>query len=486
MARARRLIRCAFAAFLICLFGVSSVALAAVENGNGTYTNQGAALAACQADARASATSGATFACVMAPNGNTYNECVLSSGGPDPTRLEEIQRYVDRMTVTSSGSQIDYGSYKWCVPATCNAYDSGSPSQQWGSPYANGDVACSEGCLSTFRMGGSGIGSIQFQNGEGGAWGHFVGNTGGPRCQSPTDASMLKTTAGKMMCDHGGVSCYNAQRGFCGTTEYGEQVCTPDPGANHGACAAGATGAMCVGNNVPPPPPPDPPVPNGKTPDSSATATGKDAGGNTYNYTTNNYSGTSPGPGSTSTGSDPSGTSQSNTSGSGNSPGPTGGQGTNSTGKCPDGSVPTASGCSGSATDNGCSAPPQAFGDAIMAAQFKELVAIRCNTAKPAGAMSVGDPSAALAAAGVPADGGASTDPSASGLVSSSDIGQDGFDSSGLGFSRSCPANPVFNVLGHSYTFDLTPFCNFASLLGWFVLLVGFLVGLRIVATGKA
>jgi hypothetical protein len=92
----------------------------------------------------------------------------------------------------------------------------------------------------------------------------------------------------------------------------------------------------------------------------------------------------------------------------------------------------------------------------------------------------------ALAGAGVPADGGASSDPSASGLVSSSDLGEDGFDASGLGFSRACPANPTFNVLGHSYTLDLTPFCNFAGMLGWFVLLVSMLVALRIVATGKA
>jgi len=127
-----------------------------------------------------------------------------------------------------------------------------------------------------------------------------------------------------------------------------------------------------------------------------------------------------------------------------------------------------------------------------MCGQFKEQVAIRCATQKSAAASAsssganYGDPSAALGTLGVPSDGGASSDPSTSGLVTTTDIGQDGFDSSGLGMARTCPANPSFSFQGHTFELDLTPFCNFATTFGWFVLLISFLVGLRIVATGKA
>jgi hypothetical protein len=293
------------------------------------------------------------------------------------------------------------------------------------------------------------------------------------------------------MCDPGQVSCYDPQNHqACYTTESGEQICTKLDQADN--CASGATGAVCYGKDGnPPPKPSDPPIAKDQAPDSTQTGSKTGDGSSGDNFTQNNYSGTSPGGGTSGDTSSTAGGSQSNQNASGNSPGPNGDHGTDANGHCPDGSVPTASGCSGSASDNGCDSPPQAFGDAIMAAQFKELVAIRCNTQNAAsgsssGGSNIGDPATALAGAGVPADGGASGDPSTDGLVSTSDIGEDGFDASGLGFSRACPASPSFQVLGHSYTLDLTPMCNFASLLGWFVLLVAYLVALRVVATGKA
>lgn len=397
---------------------------------------------------------------------------VSGQGGP----------YSGRYAYDTNGSGAYPYSY-WCVPPDCSVYSSGS-SENWSSNTLSGDVRCSDGCMSVFHN--TGAINLCMVGGDCVSTGYYTGN--GNRCTASTDTGFEQKKPTDMTCDHGGLSCYNPDKGFCATTESGEQICEKVPANGAGGCASGATGATCVGNNTPPPAPSDPPIPKGQAPASSATATGTDSGGTVNNFTQNNYSGTSPGPGPSGTGSDPSGNTQSNQNGSGNSSGPSGTQGTDTSGKCPDGSVPTASGCSGTASDAGCDTPPQCYGDAVLCASFKEQVAIRCNTKAASGSSSggIGTASDALAAAGVPADGGASSDPSPSGLVSSSDIGSDGFDTSGLGFSHACPASPSFEVLGHSYTLDLTPFCNFASLLGWFVLLVAYLVGLRIVATGKA
>lgn len=448
--------------------------------GLGTSADQGAALSACQAYGTSHGFNGG---CAYIDGGATYTVSAASCS----SGLGSQSHYA---WSNPAGADSPY-NYNWCVPATCTDHDSGSLTQQWGGVYENGIVYCNDGCMSVFHF-QDGIGSLEFTNGDGSSWGHFVGN--GNRCSSDIDASLFKSASpAPPLCDHGSLSCYNPQRGFCATSESGEQYCEQPPPPGSGSCAVGATGATCVGNNSQPPTPPDPPISKGAPPSSSGSATASNSDGTTNNYITNNYSGTSPGGGSPPSGASSGGTgSQSNSSGSGNSPGPGGSSGTDSTGKCADGSVPTASGCSGTATDTGCDTPPQCFGDAVMCGQFKEQVAIRCATQKAAaasassGGSNYGDPSSALAQAGVPADGGASGDPSASGLVSSSDLGQDGFDASGLGFSRSCPASPQFSVLGHNYTLDLTPLCNFASLLGWFVLLCAFLVSLRIVSASRA
>jgi hypothetical protein len=441
----------------------------------GVYPDQGTAFANCVAMA---AYLGSAWSCSYRdPSPGVYTTNVSASLC---SSLKASSAQYAAMNGTTVGP-----AYNWCVPADCSQYDSGYPDANWSGAYGDGTVYCSGGCMGVFH-GYPGLYQLCLGDGACTSQGHFSGN--GNRCSSSIDASLFSAKPPDMTCSHNGLSCYNKDKGFCATTESGEQVCEPAPPPGSGGCSAGATGSTCVGNNTAPPPPSDPPIPKGQAPDNTQTATGKDSGGTTNNYTQNNYSGTSPGGSDTSSGSDSGTGSQSNQNGSGNSPGPGGDHGTGSDGKCPDGSVPTASGCSGTASDTGCDTPPQCFGDAVLCASFKEQVAIRCNT-RPASSSSsggIGNVADALAGAGVPADGGASSDPSASGLVSSSDLGEDGFDASGLGFSRACPANPTFNVLGHSYTLDLTPFCNFAGMLGWFVLLVSMLVALRIVATGKA
>ena len=390
--------------------------------------------------------------------------------------------------------------YVWCVPDSCSAGTDDATADkyaQWNSDYSEGDVACNQGCLSKFRFPPTaGAWSVSSPDGSlNGAWGYWEKNGGG-RCASVTDSTMLKAKFDEVKCSGSTRSCYDPKKGYCYVTEYGEQICNdkvPGPGNPSGGCTAGATGAVCTGSTGgDQPKPDDPPIRKDQPPDTTQQSTTKDSGGNTYNNTTNNYSGMSPG------GSDPSkpppsadsqsGGSQSNTGGSGNSPGPNGGKGTGADGKCSDGSVPTASGCSGTYTDNGCDAPPQCFGDAVMCGANRELHAIKCNTqpGKASSSGNYGDVGSALAGAGVPADGGASGDPDPSSLVSVQDIGQDGFDSSGLGFSRTCPASPQFEFWGRTYTIDVTPLCNFASMFGWFVLLLSYLAGLRIVSTGKA
>lgn len=378
----------------------------------------------------------------------------------------------------------------FCVPPSC----SGSFGDGWSTAVGYSSVPPTDdygGCCITYVSSGSRVvtygSGAQFTDDKG------TSTRNGSYCAHDYASSNNQKYAPHTVCDNGQVSCYKPDGTACYQTESGETVCRKvDPG-NTG-CSAGATGAVCSGSGgAAPPPPSDPPISSGSPPNGTVNVQDKDSGGNVTNNTTvNNYSGTSDGGGSGSPGaptsSPQSGGSGSNANGSGNSGS---GNGTDSSGKCANGSVPTASGCSGTYTDNGCDTPPVCFGDAVMCGNNREVHAIKCNTAKMAASASssgvnYGDPSSALVAAGVPGDGGASGDPSASGLVSSSDLGQDGFDASGLGFSRTCPANPVFNVLGRSYELDLNPFCNFASLLGWFVLLIASLVGLRIVATGKA
>lgn len=443
----------------------------------GVYPTEAAAFTACQA-----------YTAEMASG---TKECRFISLGADPYRsgcnqpggTGKIANAVYEIYFNGTDTSIN-GT--WCVPSSCPSGTSAGVSGGTQPPLATDGLGC---CADWSQVGSYSYGGT--------TWASYDGVRNGQWCSqhytsaNPPASSPPSNDPPKKMCDSGGLSCYSPQDNTaCYVTESGEQVCVKLDSST-GNCASGATGSVCYGKDgAAPPPPSDPPITKDQPPDSSVQGSQTGSAGDST-FTQNNYSGTSPG-GSGGSGGDTSGDkaggSQSNQNGSGNSSGPSGDHGTDTNGKCPDGSVPTASGCSGTATDAGCDTPPQCFGDAVLCASFKEQVAIRCNTKAASSSSSggYGDPSAALAANGVPADGGASGDPSASGLVTSSDIGQDGFDASGLGFSRSCPANPTFSVLGHSYTLDLGPFCNFAGMLSWFVLLCASLVGLRIVASGRA
>lgn len=61
--------------------------------------------------------------------------------------------------------------------------------------------------------------------------------------------------------------------------------------------------------------------------------------------------------------------------------------------------------------------------------------------------------------------------------------GSDGFNTSGYGWSRSCPSLPTIDVFGQAITLNIGPFCNWMALGGWLVLIVSSLVSLRILAS---
>ena len=488
MARFRRLICFCWSFIFVVAVGFPRSSFA----GSAIVSTQAGALVACLAQVQA----------LKGPPGN-YSDAkcsfVADSQGrlvigsaqscPSSTPLQSGGQY----DVTAGGTTMGY--YWWCMPSSCVAgtHPNGQSPYSFNDPGrtigAGGLVSLGECCASVELVQSSwslsdksdAVTTGDFVLSGGYCYvdnGYGEGSSGG---KIPNPGALTPF----QYCKPGVTGCYNTFKdAFCAQTQSGEWNCIPrTPTNDQGGCASGATGSECYsksGNPVPAPP--DPPIQKGTPPDvtNNYTITNTNT---TNNYTSSSYSGTSPGPGpasgsSSSSSVSPGGTG-SNSTGSGNS----GKGGTDSTGKCANGSVPTASGCSGTYRDDGCDHPPACFGDAVLCGIAANTHRDACN---PSSGMSVGSPSSALAAAGVPADGGASGDPSASGLVTSSDLGSDGFDSSGLGFSRSCPANPIFNVLGHSYTLDLTPFCNFAGMLGWFVLLIAYLAGLRIVATGKA
>lgn len=372
-------------------------------------------------------------------------------------------------------------AFEWILPHACEA---GTDAPPWSSE--NGIIPDSDGagcCTNNTVEAQVSYGSKVYWEGDAKRTGDYC--TVGYSASSPPGPRQSDNP----ICEDTAMSCYNPKTGdACYTTEYGERICAHVGGSPAGGCAVGATGAVCIGapSSASPPPtppaPPDPPVSSGQPPDNSVSAS-QTSGGTTNNYTQNNYSGTSPGSGGSSTsGSGDSTGSGSNANGAGNS----GAKGTGSDGKCADGTVPTASGCSGTYTDSGCDTPPACFGDAVMCGNNRELHNLRCNLKKAYTPPSDSDLRQIYANAGIPYDGGVSGDPSASGLVDVEDIGAAGFDASGLGLPRACPANPTFSVFGHSYSLDLGPLCNFGSVLGLFVLLCSYLVGLRIVATGKS
>lgn len=61
-------------------------------------------------------------------------------------------------------------------------------------------------------------------------------------------------------------------------------------------------------------------------------------------------------------------------------------------------------------------------------------------------------------------------------------IGEEGLDTTGLGFSRSCPTIPAVNVFGQSIQFDNSVMCSWLELGGTFVLLLAALASVRIMS----
>jgi hypothetical protein len=70
------------------------------------------------------------------------------------------------------------------------------------------------------------------------------------------------------------------------------------------------------------------------------------------------------------------------------------------------------------------------------------------------------------------ADDATGRDVTASGVIRDVDVGTDGLDQSGFGYSRTCPPPVVISVFGHSITFDTDILCNWLMVGGWFVLLI--------------
>lgn len=71
-------------------------------------------------------------------------------------------------------------------------------------------------------------------------------------------------------------------------------------------------------------------------------------------------------------------------------------------------------------------------------------------------------------------------------VMSDSEVGGDGFDESGFGYSRVCPAPPTVDVLGHTFTFDAEGhFCDWMVAGGWFVLIVAGIASMYIAVGGS-
>lgn len=78
-------------------------------------------------------------------------------------------------------------------------------------------------------------------------------------------------------------------------------------------------------------------------------------------------------------------------------------------------------------------------------------------------------------------------EPSADGLiVEGEEIGADGLNIAGFGWSSSCPQIPNVTINGRTITFDTSVFCNWLHLGGQLVLIMAALLSLRILSGGGA
>lgn len=438
----------------------------------GVYASQSVAYSACTTRAgQSTPPTGYTYVCnyfVIGPD---------SGLGAPPCTSTQKQSGADYEIRRSDGFNPQIGdTYHWCLPTVCTAGNPvGDSDTAWDVAVPSGQD-CIDGCLYAFHP-STDKPAWCYSDGQCQSYGYFQRTS--QTCSSTAAGSSPVVPAQPQPKPCGGSSCYDPSScgghgGFVASTDSGEQVTAcGQPG---GGCGSGATGAVCTGPTGDVPKPGDPPIPNGQSPSGTDTGTSSatDTGGTTTvtNTTINVYNGTDTSSGSGSGGSAPGSSSStgvgggSNTSGNGN----TGQTGTDGNGKCPNGSVPTASGCSGTFSDSNCDSPPACYGDAVLCGVGKETWATRCGVQKTYEFMSDRN--------GVPV---------ASGSIAASAVIHDvddtsTFDESGLGWSRACPSNPTFEVLGKVFTFDLSGMCGLFNTAGIIVLVGAYLTGLGIVA----
>jgi len=148
-----------------------------------------------------------------------------------------------------------------------------------------------------------------------------------------------------------------------------------------------------------------------------------------------------------------------------------------------------------------CASMPICTGEKCDAMEYTTMVMVwrtACATEKLAavsqggGSGDNGDLSAIRNAltgnAGNP-DIGAEGSPTAA-FSDESGYGQAGYpgtfnpDTSGFGYSRTCPTIPSVSVMGQTLTFDTSVFCSWLILGGQFVLVIASIVSLRIISAG--
>jgi len=78
------------------------------------------------------------------------------AGGGCSSGLYTLNEYDENRTAKANGqvfTRIRY--FQWCVPADCSQYSSGYSTQNWNADIADGDVRCSDGCMSVFHNTGA-------------------------------------------------------------------------------------------------------------------------------------------------------------------------------------------------------------------------------------------------------------------------------------------------------------------------------------------
>lgn len=142
---------------------------------------------------------------------------------------------------------------------------------------------------------------------------------------------------------------------------------------------------------------------------------------------------------------------------------------------------PTATICkNGTYTDSGCTAAPACDGDAIQCAQATQAWKIKCD-------METEPTDAAYTLGKGIAEGG--TDPHGNPLdpanATNVDIGNIVSTAAGQRtLTGTCIASPSMTVLGKTFTFDTTLFCQFSSIVGYMMVAASSIIAVRMVTSG--